>query len=300
MTRIPLRFLRAMAFALTMLGLSSTATAQIGNPFRADVQGYFAGGNDVFQQPTPVALPPWTGPGATLGPYPITGIPSVPAASLTPAYVNPGTPTLPGAFNNFLPGGYIWAPPAITLAGSTLNQAGIKYVGPGGTAVSDAAILTRFDLNNTTSQNSYAQFRFETDFTYSGPLTGGTATSPTLLVSYNTTTYVQFAGQVRYFSTSTDTDGNVLGLWTPLGSVDYDFSALGGSGSAILVSPLSSSALAAPPASDNMLALVGDFFVAGDPASIQVQPVPEPSTWVMGLAGLACARWGAFRRRRAR
>jgi formylglycine-generating enzyme required for sulfatase activity len=28
--------------------------------------------------------------------------------------------------------------------------------------------------------------------------------------------------------------------------------------------------------------------------------VPEPSTWVMGLAGIACAGWGAFRRRRAR
>jgi sulfatase modifying factor 1 len=29
-------------------------------------------------------------------------------------------------------------------------------------------------------------------------------------------------------------------------------------------------------------------------------PVPEPSTWVMGLAGIACAGWGAYRRRRAR
>jgi formylglycine-generating enzyme required for sulfatase activity len=29
-------------------------------------------------------------------------------------------------------------------------------------------------------------------------------------------------------------------------------------------------------------------------------PVPEPSTWVMGLAGMACAGWGTFRRRRAR
>jgi len=28
--------------------------------------------------------------------------------------------------------------------------------------------------------------------------------------------------------------------------------------------------------------------------------VPEPSTWVMGLAGIACAGWGSYRRRRAR
>jgi len=27
-------------------------------------------------------------------------------------------------------------------------------------------------------------------------------------------------------------------------------------------------------------------------------PVPEPSTWVMGLAGIACAGWGTFRRRK--
>ncbi len=29
-------------------------------------------------------------------------------------------------------------------------------------------------------------------------------------------------------------------------------------------------------------------------------PVPEPSTRVMGLAGITCAGWGAYRRRRAR
>jgi len=29
-------------------------------------------------------------------------------------------------------------------------------------------------------------------------------------------------------------------------------------------------------------------------------PVPEPSTWGMGLAGIACAGWGAYQRRRAR
>jgi len=28
--------------------------------------------------------------------------------------------------------------------------------------------------------------------------------------------------------------------------------------------------------------------------------VPEPSTWVMGLAGIACGGWEMWRRRRAR
>ena len=31
-----------------------------------------------------------------------------------------------------------------------------------------------------------------------------------------------------------------------------------------------------------------------------VSPVPEPSTWVMGLAGIACVAWRSVRRRRAR
>ena len=32
--------------------------------------------------------------------------------------------------------------------------------------------------------------------------------------------------------------------------------------------------------------------------TMTVAPVPEPSTWVIGAAGLACAGWGAFRRRK--
>lgn len=33
-------------------------------------------------------------------------------------------------------------------------------------------------------------------------------------------------------------------------------------------------------------------------SSIPVVAIPEPSKWVMGAAGIACAGWGAFRRRR--
>jgi hypothetical protein len=32
----------------------------------------------------------------------------------------------------------------------------------------------------------------------------------------------------------------------------------------------------------------------------QGKTVPEPSTWVMGLAGIACVAWRSVRRRRAR
>ena len=45
---------------------------------------------------------------------------------------------------------------------------------------------------------------------------------------------------------------------------------------------------------------VGNNLSSGNVVGLQVSIVPEPSTWVMGLAGIACAGWGAWRRRRAR
>lgn len=44
---------------------------------------------------------------------------------------------------------------------------------------------------------------------------------------------------------------------------------------------------------------VGNNLSSGNAVGLQVSIVPEPSTWVMGLAGIACAGWGAYRRRRA-
>ena len=42
---------------------------------------------------------------------------------------------------------------------------------------------------------------------------------------------------------------------------------------------------------------VGNNLSSGNAVGLQVSIVPEPSTWVMGLAGIACAGWGAWRRR---
>jgi hypothetical protein len=206
-------------------------------------------------------------------------------------------PTLPGLSQNFLPG-YIWAPPAITLGGSTLNNASIGYSGPGLSTVADAAILPKFDLNNGSALNGYAQFRFEEDFTYNGSLAGGIGAAPSFSVTVNTTTYSQFAGQVRYYWSTVSTAGLLTGTWTYLGSLDYDISTGAFSGSYI-AAPLSSSSLAPAPAGGNILALVGDFYVAGDPASIEVHPTPEPSTFVLGFMGLIGLLLAARRRKKA-
>jgi hypothetical protein len=41
-----------------------------------------------------------------------------------------------------------------------------------------------------------------------------------------------------------------------------------------------------------------DGYSAGNSVAFSITAVPEPSTWAMGLAGIACAGWGAFRRRK--
>jgi formylglycine-generating enzyme required for sulfatase activity len=41
-----------------------------------------------------------------------------------------------------------------------------------------------------------------------------------------------------------------------------------------------------------------DASFANDTIGFRLAAVPEPSTWVMGLAGIACAGWGAWRRRK--
>ena len=51
------------------------------------------------------------------------------------------------------------------------------------------------------------------------------------------------------------------------------------------------------PANDT-ITLNGQFQIIADPASITVSSVPEPSTYAMALAGLACGGYSMFRRRK--
>ena len=43
---------------------------------------------------------------------------------------------------------------------------------------------------------------------------------------------------------------------------------------------------------------VGNSLSSGNAVGLQVSIIPEPSTWVMGLAGIAYAGWGAWRRQK--
>lgn len=110
--------------------------------------------------------------------------------------------------------------------------------------------------------------------------------------------------------------------WTAPATRTYDFSGLFVSGNspsqsaAVAITdslggtaPLSRTVLAndavqsfsfskAYTAGDVVQFQVGNNLSSGNAVGLQVSIVPEPSTWVMGLAGIACAGWGAWRRRK--
>jgi len=89
-----------------------------------------------------------------------------------------------------------------------------------------------------------------------------------------------------------DMSGNVL-EWNDLTGAAGSSRGRRGGNWGTIASPLSSShpGLASPPSFESNI--IG--FRLASPVA-----VPEPSTWVMAAGGLACAGWGAWRRRRAR
>ena len=130
--------------------------------------------------------------------------------------------------------------------------------------------------------------------------------------------------QSAYLSgTSTPSGEGIASVltWTAPATRTYDFSGLFVSGNdasksaAVAITdsvggtaPLSRTVLAndavqsfsfskAYTAGDVVQFQVGNNLSSGNVVGLQVSIVPEPSTWVMGLAGIACAGWGAWRRR---
>lgn len=87
-----------------------------------------------------------------------------------------------------------------------------------------------------------------------------------------------------------DMSGNVT-EWNDLtGAADSSRGHRGGAWNQFVVSNLSSPGRSTDTPSNE---LFNRGFRLASPVA-----VPEPSTWVMGLAGIACAGWGAFRRRK--
>jgi hypothetical protein len=103
--------------------------------------------------------------------------------------------------------------------------------------------------------------------------------------------YAEFGGVIDYYWTDINSAG-VVGTTTALGSLNY-YWLLTGPGTAFLQTVAPTGAQAATPigSTGGLLSIIGEIFVAGDPAFIEV--VPEPTTTVAlitGLAGLLVAR----------
>jgi formylglycine-generating enzyme len=99
-----------------------------------------------------------------------------------------------------------------------------------------------------------------------------------------------FTNSATFYGTF-DQNGNVY-QWNDLDGTDGSFRGLRGGGFGDSAFGLSSSDRYAYDPSDEY-SLIG--FRLASPVA-----VPEPSTWVMGLAGIACGGWQMWRRRRAR
>ena len=113
--------------------------------------------------------------------------------------------------------------------------------------------------------------------------------SSTYLTSQNYLTDVgAFSGSGSFYGTF-DQSGNVF-QWNDLDGTSGSSRGLRGGGWGNAASALSSSGRSTDAPSGEG-GLIG--FRLASPVA-----VPEPSTWVMGLAGIACGGWGAWRRRK--
>ena len=110
----------------------------------------------------------------------------------------------------------------------------------------------------------------------------------------------EFGAEINYWwiPATINTGGiTITGLPVNLGALQYNYlnNSSPGPFSAI-VTQTSAPLLGA--VGTGILEITGDAFVAGDPFDITVTSVPEPSSGVLLILGLATLGWCALRRRR--
>ena len=282
MTSNPRRALSLIGTLLVLFCFAPLAAAQITGVVSSDVEGFFGSQSDTFQQSEPPIGPTW--PVNVNGPYSVTG-PTVPA--LYPGYPSP---SLTYTSNITYDTGHIGP----GFVDSQLTNANYSLLGnySGGANTGDAfAVISGppMSLVQPASATGFAYQKVEFVMTYSvGPsgIAGGLAPAYPFLTTGNVLPggYAQFGAQVDYWWIPV-IPGTIIpsGPSVNLGTLQYNFLQPGGGSFNTVVNH--SPTVLAGATGVGFLQITGEMFVAGDPFSIYVNSVPEPSTFA--LAGIA-------------
>jgi hypothetical protein len=291
--------------AVTLVGIvlllsaviTSTAVAQITGVVNSDVEAFFGSQSDAFQASEPPIGPPW--PANAAGPYPITG-PAVPP--LYAGFPNPNlsfTPNIPYDLGHVGPG----------FIDTQLTTASYSIIGnyAGGAFTGDAFAMTfgpPISLFQPSSATGFAYEMIEFVMTYSvGPagILGGLAPAYPFVATGNVLPggYAQFGAQVDYWWQPV-IPGTIIpsGPAVNLGTLQYSFLQVGGGAFNTVVNHAPT--VLAGAGGVGFLQITGEMFVAGDPFSINVISIPEPSTLTLGVAGIGAFGLMVLRRKRGR
>ena len=277
-------------------GYHSIAFGQITSVVSSEVEGFFGSQSDAFQLSEPPINPTWTA-NAT-GPYGVGG-PTVPA--IYPGFPNPSltyTSTIAYDTGHTGPG----------FADTQLTAANYDIVGnfSGGANTGDAFAMTGtggMTLVQPPSATGFTYEKVEFVMTYGvGPagLASGVAPAYPFLVSGNVFTggYAEFGAQIDYWWQPV-IPGTIIpsGPASNLGTLQYSFLQPGGGSFSQVVNHSGPVLAGVGAGSIGFLQITGHMFVAGDPFSISVVSVPEPSTLALAGIGVLALAVTAARRR---
>jgi hypothetical protein len=278
---------------LAAWSLVRSAEAQVTGVLGSDTTAYFGSQNDAYQASNPAGLNPWPPAGPNPPAYyasitQLPGVPAPPAGNVAPSNVTPFSPT--AASSSFNDGYYDTATSSIlgsvTYSSLTVNDALVSLPAGGMT------------LNESVGLYDYEQVNYDIDFSVANyvNITGVAGALGGLVTrSYNVSglvgtgpgAFVAFGGEMNFWDATTNTS---------LGALTFNyFNNVGGAYSTTVTSSGTINAIYSP----DVLRITGDFFLIGDPSSIQVQSVPEPSTWILLAIGIGPLWWARRRHRSA-
>ena len=295
-----------IAAVLALSALARTSQGQITGILSSDVEGFFGTQSDAYQASEAPITPTWAASG--VGPYPITGPATVP--SLYGGFPNPVFPVVQN-ISYAAPAGH-----ANAFAPDIQGTRADYYIkgGFGGTAlftrdayVSLGALGTAGGMHlaqpSTATGYAYEQTNFAMDYLVgAGGIAGGAVAGlrPFLVTGHVTPGgYAQFGAEINYWwipATYNTGAITITGVPVNLGALQYNYLVAGSPGPfGAVVNQTSAPLLGA--VGTGILEITGDVFVAGDPFDIAVVDAPEPSTFVLGIAGFAGLCSVALRRK---